>query len=105
MKNRLGRLERVVAEIGGRVCQVCHGYPFSTITVLYDEKPNRPGLYPTGECYLTEGLEPRVADDLRCRGCGVETRQTHLCMLVLDDERPTGRRVQLAGFPAAPETN
>lgn len=92
---RLRRLEKVVGELGAGVCRTCHGRPFAAIRIMHEPDPDGPGFRKTGECFLVEGEEDRVADDLRCRACGAEAVQLHLIDIVGIGAAPTGKRATL----------
>ncbi len=88
------RLEKVAYELGGSgVCQLCYGHPAAAIHVMYEPDPHGPGLRKTGECYLLEGYESRITDDLRCPQCGAPAVQLHLMTIVGIGPNPQGRRV------------
>jgi hypothetical protein len=88
---RLNRLESTLRKLGAGVCQLCHGNPFVAIHIMYEATGS--GFRPTGVRYLARDGDRRVTDDLRCRQCGAEARQTHLMTLVGVGPEPGGRRV------------
>jgi hypothetical protein len=93
INQRLDRLEKAYKGMGGGVCRLCYGHPIARIKVMREQDPDGPGFRKTGECYLMEGEENRVTDDLRCVACGAEALQIHLMAIVGIGPEPTGRRV------------
>jgi hypothetical protein len=93
LTQRLNRLEKAFRASGGGVCRLCYGTPIAAILIEYEDSPDRPGFHPTGRRYLDTTSEDRVTDELRCRRCGAQAKQTHLMTLVDIDPPPKGRRI------------
>ena len=93
LTQRLDRLEKAIDALAGGTCRLCYGHPAAMIHVMHEPDQHGPGYRKTGECYLVEGDERRVTDDLRCRQCGAQAAQIQLMMIVGIGPEPQGRRV------------
>jgi hypothetical protein len=93
INQRLDRLEKAFNGMGGGICRLCYGHPIATIEVMHERDPDGPGYRKTGDCYLMQGDERRITDDLRCLECGAEAVQLHLMTTVGTGPEPQGRRV------------